>query len=745
MLMNWIIKATAIIVFGMITATATGQSPLVWLTKGKDFHDAIPLGNGDVGISAWVQKDGDLLFYISKTDAYDDNNRLLKLGRIRVKILPNPFVAGKSFRQELNLRRGEMNILAGAGSDQVSLRIWVDANNPAVQIAISGNKEFQTIVSLEDWRKQEHVITDTAFSDPFSNSIDGSLSTIPAIQYPDHIVKSQPNRIVWYHQNIHSTWPAILRLQGLGDLIPTETDPLQDRIFGGSISGKGLIKQDDTTFVSIKAGRNQKLMIIALTGHPVTSDSWLETLKSNGEIIKKQDPEKALAAHYGWWKQFWNRSWVDIHTDGDTGSIMSRSYALQRWIVACGGRGNGWTKFNGSIFTLPWEVSDPDYRRWGSANWFQNVRLLYWPLIATGDFDMTAPFFGTYLSALPLASRRAELYYGHKGAFYPETLYSWGSNTNGDYGYDRMNKSPGFVTNSYVRHYWSGGLELSAMMLDQYDITRSQKFLTDTLLPLAGAIVRFYGEHWKKGPDGKIVFDSAQSLETWQAAVNPLPEIAGLRYVLGRLLELPNDARTDVQRSFWTRTLADLPSVPTNIRNDSVFLMPADSFGEKSNSENPELYAVFPYRLYGAGKPHLQTGLNSFAEREFRENRCWWQDEIQAACLGLARQAANGLAKRLSDWNKDFRFPAMWGPNNDELPDLDHGGVGQMALQYMLLQSDQNKIFLFPAWPRSWEVSFKLHAPQGTTITGELKGGKLQNLIVVPQSRRKDIIIMPIQ
>jgi len=94
--------------------------------------------------------------------------------------------------------------------------------------------------------------------------------------------------------------------------------------------------------------------------------------------------------------------------------------------------------------------------------------------------------------------------------------------------------------------------------------------------------------------------------------VNPLPEIAGLRYVLGRLLELPNDARTDVQRSFWTRTLADLPSVPTSIRNDSVFLTPADRFGEKSNSENPELYAVFPYRLYGTGKPRLQTGLKQF-------------------------------------------------------------------------------------------------------------------------------------
>jgi len=60
--------------------------PLVWDAPGKDFHDAIPLGNGDIGISAWTEQDGEFLFYISKTDAYDDNNRLVKLGKVRLRI-----------------------------------------------------------------------------------------------------------------------------------------------------------------------------------------------------------------------------------------------------------------------------------------------------------------------------------------------------------------------------------------------------------------------------------------------------------------------------------------------------------------------------------------------------------------------------------------------------------------------------------------------------------------------------------
>jgi hypothetical protein len=82
----------------------------------------------------------------------------------------------------------------------------------------------------------------------------------------------------------------------------------------------------------------------------------------------------------------------------------------------------------------------------------------------------------------------------------------------------------------------------------------------------------------------------------------------------------------------------------------------------------------------------------------------------------------------------------MWGPNNDELPDMDHGGVGQMALQLMLLQAEGDKLLLFPAWPKEWDVEFKLHAPQNTIVEGVYCDGKLEQLKVTPHSRAKDII-----
>jgi hypothetical protein len=63
-----------------------------------------------------------------------------------------------------------------------------------------------------------------------------------------------------------------------------------------------------------------------------------------------------------------------------------------------------------------------------------------------------------------------------------------------------------------------------------------------------------------------------------------------------------------------------------------------------------------------------------------------------------------------------------------------------IGLQEMLLQTTDQKIYLLPAWPKEWDVHFKLQAPYQTSVEVEWKNGKLEKLIVIPESRRADII-----
>src|SRR5205823_4748689 len=141
----------------------------------------------------------------------------------------------------------------------------------------------------------------------------------------------------------------------------------------------------------------------------------------------------------------------------------------------------------------------------------------------------------------------------------------------------------------------------------------------------------------------------------------PLPEIAGLRYTLPKLLELPRDLTSDEQRGRWSRMLEELPPISTGEKDGKRVILPAEQFTKKKNTENPELYGVFPYRLFGVGKPDLELARNTFAARLHQAHDCWSQDDVQMALLGLTEQAKEYVTKRASPASHSTsRFPAFW-------------------------------------------------------------------------------------
>ena len=100
----------------------------------------MPLGNGDIALNAWMTKDGDLQFYISKTDAWDDNARLLKVGKVRLHFEPNPIATGQAFRQELKLGEGCIEITIGDASAAINRH-----RQSAIQDSALGGRQSSVI------------------------------------------------------------------------------------------------------------------------------------------------------------------------------------------------------------------------------------------------------------------------------------------------------------------------------------------------------------------------------------------------------------------------------------------------------------------------------------------------------------------------------------------------------------------------------------------------------------------------
>ena len=868
------------------------QYNVVWDAPSADARGSMPIGNGDIGLSVWVEPSGDLMFFIGKTDAWDENMRLLKLGRIRVKFTPALTVT-KGFRQELKLRDGVIEIQ----NQQASISVWVDANHPVVHVdakSLTG-QPLEAHAAFEVWRKQKRSLGVPASGGGGEYFATGYTS-LPAVSYPDTVLPATAQRIGWYHRNVDSPWLTSLKLQRNEAIAQTEQDPILHRTMGAILRGENLVPVSDTELKTAKPAREVSLSIHVLTQITETPEQWLAALENQAAAIEKTLSAQRRREHSQWWNEFWNRSWifvdgsrslalpvnagpwrVGVASDGgsrfggtitgprvieralsaaeiaqlagpqpstetklgeeplttgctvaawikpvageagrildkctagkpdgltfdaypglslrwivgndtmihpnclkpgewqhvaataDAGTgvrriyhngklvkeergdsaaeTLTRGYTLQRWMNACAGRGAFPIKFNGSIFCVD-NKFDADYRAWGGGYWFQNTRLPYWSMLTAGDFDLMQPFFAMYMKALPARKLATKNYYGHDGAFFPETMSIWGNyldQADLGYGTNRTGKPDGLTDNEYIRRYWQGGLELVALMLDYYDLTQDAKFRDTTLIPFATEIIAFFDQHWKRGPDGKILFHPAMSLETWWDCTNPLPEIAGLRYVLPRLQKLTGNATL---KAAWQKTLDNLPPVPlgTDDKTGQKFILPAEKFARKQNSENPELYAVFPYRLYtlAADSNALNIAKATFQRRRHPENGGWQQNAIQAALLGLAGDARNCVVDSASRHADGFRFPAMWGPNYDWTPDQDHGSVLMSALQGMLVQYEGDKILVLPAWPKDWNVSFKLHAPKNTTVEGVYRSGTLEQLNVTPKSRRGDVVI----
>ena len=375
--------------------------------------------------------------------------------------------------------------------------------------------------------------------------------------------------------------------------------------------------------------------------------------------IAALDPSRAWQEHELWWLKFWNRSWLHVEGTPDA-SRVGQGYAMQRYMMACSSRGAQPVKFNGGLFTVGHNLPEgrdssrenhnPDFRAWGNSYWNQNNRLLYWPLIATGDEDLLEPWFEMYLKALPMAKDRTQLYFHHDGASLPETMYFWGLPNLNDFGWNNPTTD---LQSRWQRYHIQGTIEVIAQMLDAYDYTGDSRFAR-RFVPFADAIITYYAaKHWPRAPDGKIRMAPTQSLETYQLdAVNPTPDIAGLRSVIPRLLNLPGDLTSRTQRRFWADTLNALPPIPTGktahgkLPSDGIgdpdgspVLLPAEKFGDTKNAENPELYAAFPYRLYGVGKPDLALARNTYDARRFHFITCWGQDGTESSVLGLTAEA----------------------------------------------------------------------------------------------------------
>ncbi len=736
---------------------------VVWNELGSDENSSMPLGNGDIALNAWTEANGDVVFLIAKSDAWSENAQLLKVGRIRLRLTPNPFVNRADFSQTLYTNEARMEVRAGSNS----VELWVDANNPVIHVSARTEQPSLMSVCNEGWRNADYHMTQEQLNRSVFNYWEWRSNPNGIDFLADKELDAGKRQTAWCHFNSHSMFSTVLEREHLGNLVDKYEDPLLNLCFGAVVEGPNLVRKDARTLVSRKATGEQTVHIAVLTEKADSPRAWLNSARKILTKAAKTSEAKAWEGHRQWWNDFWQRSWIRISGSKEA-EQASQGYLMNRYMTAICGRGKYPIKFNGSLLTVgrdiigadddpaermaaqTTEVHDPDFRDWGSCFWHQNIRHTYYPLVASGDYDLLMPWLNMYTNALPLAIDRTKTYYGHGGASFIETIHFFGLPNLMDFGWDNPGNDP---QSHYMRWHTQGALEIVVQMLDYFDNSQDSLYLREKILPFAEAVLTYYNEHWQRGADGKIRFWPHQSIEMYQeGVVNPTPDIAGLLSITSRMLAMPQVP--EETRNLLTNLRSDLPEIPMgttengkiprNGRGDAnglPVILPAQVYVKSDNAENPELYTVFPYRNYGLGKPDIELARNTFRARLHHFNNCWGQDGMEAALLGFTDEARAAVVSAMTCYGTQ-KFPWFWRKVADYSPDMDNGGTGAMTLQLMLMQTEGRTIRLLPAWPADWNAEFKLHAPYRTTVEGRVEKGQLIELRVTPESRAKDVIVM---
>ena len=89
-----------------------GQYNITWNKPSQNASESMPLVGGDIGCNVWVEN-GSLMLYVQRSGCLSENGEFLKMGRIRIDMVPNPFSSQGNFRQELILEDGQRKWLSG--------------------------------------------------------------------------------------------------------------------------------------------------------------------------------------------------------------------------------------------------------------------------------------------------------------------------------------------------------------------------------------------------------------------------------------------------------------------------------------------------------------------------------------------------------------------------------------------------------------------------------------------------------
>src|SRR6202453_2419779 len=479
--------------------------------------------------------------------------------------------------------------------------------------------------------------------------------------------------------------------------------------------------------VTFKPGEDGHFRVMVASPHYNGLKSQTAGIDS---ALANTDPQE----HIAWWHAFWHRAGLIKLTSGDgSGEYLENLRNLYLYTAAAesGGRFPGSQAGIADLFSAV-----QDLHHWDpAAFWHWNLRMQVAANIDAGVSELNVPYFRLYRENLANIKDWTRIHMaGRPGICVPETMRFNGPGV--EYEPEWNPSKPaviGLNCDAGSRPYYnartlSTASEVSLWIWRQYLATGDRKFLAENY-PVMAASTQFLLAYETRGSDGKMHTHPSNAHEQQWDTTDPTTDLSARSALFPAVIQAAGLLHTDnklVQQ--LQAELARIPPLPQTEKatatdaKQQVIAESYDPTAAEHNEENTGLEPVWPYNQIGDDSPQLPLAKATYATRPYPVHQDWSFDPVQAARLGLSDEVRSTLIALTSRYQKYINGFAAWGGPAGEFY-VEQEGVVALALAEALVQDYDRLIRIAPATPSQWDFEGSVWVRDRTRVDVQVRAG----------------------
>ncbi|WP_035359575.1 glycosyl hydrolase family 95 catalytic domain-containing protein [Edaphobacter aggregans] len=430
--------------------------------------------------------------------------------------------------------------------------------------------------------------------------------------------------------------------------------------------------------------------------------------------------------HLDWWKQFWLRSFIEVHD-----KVLEDYYYGALYVLGTSSRPG---KLPPSLWS---NFLTTDNAGWGGRYFMNyNEEAPFYGVFSSNRPELAEPYNRMVLAQIPWQKNRTAAA-GYKGVAFQRTFSPF-----------TVIADPPAPVPVAAEKNWkklpadqkSNGTFSLLPTIQYYEYTQDREFLRTKLYPAMKEFDAFWRDFAVRDTTGKQWIFEHTSAHEGGDDLNASLDIGFARRVARELIETSKVLGVDAEmRPIWQSFLDQLTPYPSGTVNGKTVYYIAESIKNNIKNQGPFEPGDQPINLEGPVYPGENLSIGGDPRQlEIARNS---MEEMHSWSVTKGGNSYNGFCKIFPiaariGWPSDdlvAKFKAaiqyQWRPSN--LTVFQGGGgietAGSIeALNSMLLQHEDGVMRLFPDWPATMDASFtRLRAKGAFLVSSQQRNGKV--------------------